>query len=232
VVEGSVRRSRGRIRISARLIDAEADHHLWAERYDRDDAELFAVQDEITTAIATAIHPAVADAELRRVLHKPPESLGAWEAYQRGLWHMAKSNAADNEQAIALFQGAIAQSETFVAAYVSLAFAYCESGQSYAMRSLDDALRLAGIWADKAALIERHDADVQTALGLVAHFSGRREEAWECASLALAVSPHWTGANSLKGAVLIFNWRPVEGRNALLTALRLNLRHPGLNASR
>jgi TolB-like protein len=85
VVEGSVRRSGGRARISAQLIDAETDHHLWAERYDRDDAELFAVQDEITTAITTAIYPAIACAELRRVLRKPPESLGAWEAYQRGL---------------------------------------------------------------------------------------------------------------------------------------------------
>lgn len=103
VLEGSVRRGGGRLRISAQLIDAEAGHHLWAERYDRDDAELFSVQDEITTAVTTAIHPAVADAELRRVLRKPPESLGAWDAYQRGLWLMDKYNAADTERAIDCF---------------------------------------------------------------------------------------------------------------------------------
>jgi adenylate cyclase len=232
VVEGSVRRSGGRVRISAQLIDAEADLHLWAERYDRHDTELFAVQDEISTAVTTAICPAVTNAELRRVLHKPAESLGAWEAYQRGLWHMAKSNAGDNERAIELFQSAIEQDKTFVAAYVSLAFAYCESGHSYAVRPFGDAVRLAGIWAGKAAQIDPQDADVQTALGFVAHFSGRREEAWECASSALANSPHWAGAYSLKGTVLIFNGQPVEGRSAVLTALRLNPRHPGLNASR
>ena len=68
VVEGSVRRSGGRIRVTAQLIDAETGNHIWAERYDRGVADVFTVQDEITTAVTTAIHPAVADAELRRVL--------------------------------------------------------------------------------------------------------------------------------------------------------------------
>jgi len=86
------------------------------------------VQDCITTAVTTAIHPAIADAELHRSLRKPPDSLTAWELYQRGLWHMAKYNAADNEQAIEFFHRAIAQDETFVAAYCRLTAAYRESG--------------------------------------------------------------------------------------------------------
>jgi adenylate cyclase len=232
VLGGSLRRSGGRVRISAQLIDAEAGHHLWAERYDRDDTELFAVQDEITAAVATAIHPAIADAEVRRVLRKPPESLGAWEVYQRGLWHLAKYNAADNERAIEFFRRAIAQDETFVAAYCRLASAYCESGVAYATRPLDEALSLAGIWARKAAEIDPQDAEVQSTLGLVAHTSGRREEAWECALLALAISPHLDRAVSLKGGILIFNGQAAEGRNALLTALRLNPRDPGRIVSR
>ena len=146
VVEGSVRRNGGRIRINAQLIDAEANHHLWAERYDRDDTELFVVQDEITIAITTAIGPAVADAELRRVLRKPPESLGAWEVYQRGIWHIAEYNVADNERAIELFHCAIVQDETLVAAYGRLTSAYCASGHTYAMRPLEEALKLAGFW--------------------------------------------------------------------------------------
>jgi adenylate cyclase len=232
VVEGSLHRRSERIRITAQLIDAESGHHLWAERYDCGDTELFTVQDCITTAVATAIHPAIADAELRRVLRKPPESLGAWELYQRGLWHLAKYNAADNERAIEFLHRAIAQDETFVAAYCRLTSAYRESGLEHITRPLDDALRLARIWAIKAAAIDPHDAQVQTCLGFAAHHSGRLEEARECASLALAISPHLDGANSLKGVLLIFNGQPAEGRNALVTALRLNPRDPGPTAGR
>ena len=92
VVEGGVRRSGGRVRVTAQLVDAETGNHIWAERYDRDVSEVFAVQDEITAAIVAAVIPAVSDVEQRRALRKPPESLGAWEAYQRGLWHMGKGN--------------------------------------------------------------------------------------------------------------------------------------------
>ena len=232
VVEGSVRRSGGRVRINAQLIDAETNHNLWAERYDRDDRELFAVQDEITNAVTTAIQPAVADAELRRVLRKPPESLGTWEAYQRGIWHIAKYNDADNERAIELFQRAIAQDETFLAAYGRLTSAYCASGHTYAMRPLDEALKLAGFWARKAAEIDPRDADVQIALGRIAHLSGRREEAWECVSSALAVRPQLAWENSLTAAHLIFNGQPLQGRTTLLTALRLDPRDLGRNAHR
>jgi adenylate cyclase len=232
VVEGSVRRIGARVRISGQLIDAEAGHHIWAERYDCDDTELFAVQDCITSAVTAAIQPAIADAELRRALRKTPESLGAWELYQRGLWHTAKYNAADNEQAIAFFRRAIAQDDTFVAAYLRLAAAYCESGQAYASRPLDEALHLAAIAARKAAEIEPHDAYVHIALGFVAHLSGHQDEAWECASTALAISPHLAGAISLQGSLLVFGGRPAEGRDAILAASKLDPRPPGPNAGR
>ena len=97
-MEGSVRRNGGRVRVVAQLIDAESGNHVWAERYDRAVEDVFAVQDEITTAAVTAIQPAVTDAEFRRALRKPPESLTAWEAYLRGQWHHAQQNEADNER--------------------------------------------------------------------------------------------------------------------------------------
>ena len=142
IVAGSLRRGGGRIRISAQLIDAEAGHHLWAERYDPDEADLWAAQDQITIAIATAIHPAIAAAEWRRLPRKPQDSPSRWELYQRGLWHMAKYTAADNERAIEYFRHAIELDETFMAAYCRLAFAYRESGQAYGIRSLDEGCRV------------------------------------------------------------------------------------------
>ncbi len=90
VLEGSVRRGGDRVRVSEQLIDAETGNHLWAERYDRELADTFAVQDEITTAVTLAIGPAISDAEQQRASRKQPESLGAWDAYTRGLWHLAR----------------------------------------------------------------------------------------------------------------------------------------------
>jgi adenylate cyclase len=93
VVEGSVRRSISRVRVTAELIDAEVGNHIWTEQFDRDISEVFSIQDETTEAIVNAIIPAVSDTEQRRALRKTPESLDAWALYQRGLWHMAKCSA-------------------------------------------------------------------------------------------------------------------------------------------
>jgi len=78
LLEGSLRRSGNRIRVTAQVIEAEIGKHAWAERYDRELADIFAVQDEISQAVTTAVAPAIADAELHRALRKPPGSLDAW----------------------------------------------------------------------------------------------------------------------------------------------------------
>ena len=91
VLEGSVRRSGGRVRVTAQLIDAETGNHMWGERYDRAVEDVFAVQDEITTAVVTVIVPAVAEAEVQRALRKPSENLrrGSYISVASG---MGKSN--------------------------------------------------------------------------------------------------------------------------------------------
>ncbi|XIA63315.1 adenylate/guanylate cyclase domain-containing protein [Bradyrhizobium sp. TZ2] len=99
VLEGSVRKAGNRIRVTAQLIEAGTSNHVWAERYDRDLADIFAMQDELTEALTTALAPAIADAELRRAMRKPPESLDAWAAYQRGLWHLSKATPDDDATA-------------------------------------------------------------------------------------------------------------------------------------
>jgi TolB-like protein len=90
VLEGSVRRSSDRLRVTAQLIDAGNGAHIWAERYDRTVTDLFAVQDEITEAVVIAIGGRVTDIERQRALRRPPASLSAWAAYQRGLWHFSR----------------------------------------------------------------------------------------------------------------------------------------------
>src|SRR4029078_6601542 len=81
------------------LIDAISGAQIWAERYDRDLSDIFAVQDEITASVAGVIEPPLSEAEQRRVLRKPTGRLDAWEAYQRGLWHFNKYGPAENQTA-------------------------------------------------------------------------------------------------------------------------------------
>ena len=77
VLEGSLRRAGNRVRVTAQLVEAEAGSHVWADRYDRDLSDIFALQDEITEAVATAVAPAIADAERQRAVRKPPSGLDA-----------------------------------------------------------------------------------------------------------------------------------------------------------
>jgi adenylate cyclase len=165
IVEGSVRRAAKHVRVNAQLVDAETGSHIWAERYDRSDAEVFAVQDEITTAVVTAIEPAISDAELRRILRKRPENLGAWEAYQRGLWHMAKFDATEHERAKEFFHQAIELDVTLGTAYSALAHVCLSEGLLFFTRPPREAARLAEEWARKAVAINPDDSD---ALGMLA----------------------------------------------------------------
>jgi adenylate cyclase len=226
VIEGSVRRSGGRARVTAQLIDAETGNHVWAERYDRDVNEVFAVQDEITAAVVAAIQPAIADAELQRTMRKAPENLGAWEAYQRGLWHMRKAGPLDSEQAQTFFQRAMSLDASFAPACAAMASTYLLQGAIYATRPLQDALGLASYWARRAIEIDANDAEAHAALAWSTSGTGDLAAAWEHLSLALASNPNSAWANCIKGGLLAYGGRQSEGRQALLIALRLSPRDP------
>ncbi len=120
VLEGSLRKSGNRVRVTAQLVEAETGNHVWAERYDRDLADIFAVQDEITEATTIAIAPAIADAEQQRAMRKPPASLDAWGVYQRGMWHLSKAGNEDNALAEKLFQRAVDLDPMFAGGYIGL----------------------------------------------------------------------------------------------------------------
>jgi len=122
VVEGSVRRAGNRVRITAQLIDAVADAHLWAERYDRELDDIFAVQDEVTQAIVTAIEPTLGSAELERARRVPTGKLDAWEAFQRGLWHVFRYKRDDNAKAQEFFRRATGIDGGFAPAHAGLAY--------------------------------------------------------------------------------------------------------------
>ncbi len=108
VVEGSVRRSGDRVRITVQLNDVNTGSHIWAERYDRDLADIFAVQDEITEAIVAAIEPQLYAAENFRAQRKSPNNLDAWDLVMRALSHYWRVTRQDNVVAQALLEKATA----------------------------------------------------------------------------------------------------------------------------
>ena len=118
VLEGGRARKAGNwIRVAAQLIEGETGNHFWPERYDRDLADMFAVQDDITEAVTIAVAPAIANAELRRAIRKPPGSLDAWGAFQRGLWHMKSFSLHENAEAQKFFQRCIQLDQNFAGGY-------------------------------------------------------------------------------------------------------------------
>ncbi len=147
VVEGSVRKGGERVRITAQLIDAATGNHIWAERYDRDLADTFALQDEITETLVATLQGEVGEFERERAHRKPPESLDAWDSYQRGMWHLWRFNATDLAEARRLFQRAADQDPNFAQAFAALGYTlYVQVVQSHAdspLETLDQALRFA-----------------------------------------------------------------------------------------
>jgi adenylate cyclase len=226
VLEGSVRRSGDRVRVVGQLIDAESGNHIWAERYDRLLNDVFAVQDDITMSVVTAIQPAMADAERRRVMRKSPESLGCWEAYQRGLWHMAKANPDGNDQAKLFLQRAIELDRMFAPAYAAMAGACMNDGLVFGTVSLQDTAERTVEWARKAVELDPDDAGARVMLAWTMAIQGTSRAVWEVISLAVAINSNSSLANGVKGAFLLFNGQPSEAREALLTALRLDPRGP------
>jgi adenylate cyclase len=131
VLEGSMRKVGNRTRVTAQLVEADTGNHVWAERYDRDLADIFGLQDDITQAVTVAVTPAIADAELHRAMRKPPGNLDAWAAYQRGLWYLTKAAAEDNEIAQRYFQQAIDLDPSFSGGYRGLVMANLRQPQRF-----------------------------------------------------------------------------------------------------
>ena len=123
VLEGSVRKGGNRVRITAQLIDALTGRHVWAERYDRDLDDIFAVQDEISEAITTTVAPAFISAEAQRAERKPPESFDAWDYCMRGNWYLSRRGKEDIARAIQLFEEALKRDPNSTMALSGLAFA-------------------------------------------------------------------------------------------------------------
>ena len=226
VLEGSLRKAGKRIRVTAQLVEASTGNHVWADRYDRDLADIFAVQDEITEAVTIAIAPAIADAELQRAVRKPPDSLDAWAAYQRGLWHLSEANSDDNTIAQRFFQRAIDLDLTFAGGYSGLALAQLQAAAVYQKLGLLEAQSSAEALARRAVALDGADAEARSCLGWALQARGELQGALAEIERALGMSPNLAVAHGQRGATLIFAGRPKEGLAAVQTSIRLDPRDP------
>ncbi|UGX94477.1 winged helix-turn-helix domain-containing protein [Bradyrhizobium barranii subsp. barranii] len=225
VLEGSVRRSGDRLRISAQLNDVSTGSHLWAERYDRELADIFAVQDEITEAIVAAIEPQLYTAESFRAQQKPPGSLDAWDLVMRALSHYWRITREDNAAAQGLLEQATAIDPTYGKALGLLATSHIFGAH---MGWADMAMTVPV--AERAALAaveaDREDAWAHHGLAYTYLFRRRFDDALAEFELTLQLNPNFAMAHAFYGVTLCYAGRWRDGDAAARRALRLSPRDP------
>ena len=225
VVEGSVRKGGDRVRITAQLNDAATGSHIWAERYDRELADVFAVQDEITEAIVATIEPLLYAAEGFRAQRKAPDSLDAWDLVMRALSHHWRVTRQDNVVAQALLEKATVIDPNYGQALGVLATSYMFSAHM-GWAELATVAPIAGRAALAAMQVDGADPWAHFALGCVCLFARRFDDALTELELALLLNPSFSLAQGYYGLALSYCGRWEEGAAAANRALRLSPRDP------
>jgi adenylate cyclase len=210
VLEGSVRKSGRRVRVTAQLIRADTCHHLFAERYDRDLTNLFELQDEIVTAIAGAIEPELLKFERDRIADQRQHNQNAYEFYQRGMWHHFRQSKDDNIVAQRYFRGALAIDSDYPQAIAALAIAVCNAGylgwSGIAERNYEESFEL----AERAVTLDARYPNARFALGLGCMYTHRSDRAMAEMHQAIELNPSFAAAHAILGHMLTYIGRPEE----------------------
>jgi TolB-like protein/cytochrome c-type biogenesis protein CcmH/NrfG len=225
VVEGSVRKRGDQVRITAQLNDVGTGSHIWAERYDRSLADVFAVQDEITEAIVAAIEPQIYAAENFRAQRKAPDSMDAWDLVMRALSHYWRVTRQDNVVAQALLEKAISIDPNYGQALGVLATSYT-FGSHMGWADVAKVTPIAERAARAAILADSEDPWAHHALGNVYLFARRFDDSLAEFELALRLNPNFSLAQGYYGLALAYCSRGREASIAAQRALRLSPRDP------
>ena len=226
VLEGSIRKSGNRIRITSQLIDVLNGSHIWAERYDREVTDIFVLQDEITESVVGSIEPQLFVAEGFRSKNKPPADLDAWGCVTRALSHYSRFTEADFSEAIALLEHAVARDPGYARALALLAHVrvlVAHNGVGQDGRSIyNAAIEL----ARKAVALDHDDPWVHMALGSVALHMRRHGEAIVELSKAVELNPNFALAHSNLGRAFAAVGRADEAMEHTARAMRISPRDP------
>lgn len=228
VLEGSVRKSGSRIRIAVQLIDGDRGNQLWAEKYDRELEDIFAVQDDITRTVVGALEPELTDAEIRKSQRKAPENFTAWDCYLKGLAHFYGRTQKDILQALDYFERAIEMEP-------ALGVAYAGAAQAHSFMSIIEAWELsqpdrdndehleAGLkLALKSVELDDNDANAWVVLGLVHTRRREHEKAIRALERALAINSSESEAYRWLGSALLWSGEAAKALPNIETALKLS----------
>jgi tetratricopeptide (TPR) repeat protein len=224
-----VRKAGGRVRITSQLFDVADGTNMWAERYDRDLTDIFAVQDEITSRVAAAIEPALSRAESRRGAAKSPEHMSAWDYCQRGFWHLNKLTGTEGAAAYGLFKTAIALDPELTEAHLGLAralIAQWDYGSVEDFAPLVSEARQSGL---RAAELDGENPYAQFVLAQTSHWAGDVQAAIVYASRAVELNANFALGHFYLGVVLSLDGRHEEALEALDMGLRLSPRDPRMS---
>ncbi len=226
VLEGSVRKAGDRVRVTAQLIDAETDRHIWAERYDRKLEDIFSIQDELTRAIVATLRGRVEAATHDRAKRKQPGSMAAYECVLAAKVLHHRSAREDNAEAQRLLERALALDPNYAHAH---AWKACVLGQSWIYGWCDDReatfQRVAGE-LEIALALDDNDSDVHRILAAVNLTRDDHDQALYHQERALSLNPNYDLVVVQQGEILTWLGRPEEGIDWIKKAMRLNPYHP------
>ncbi|MGE0660966.1 MAG: adenylate/guanylate cyclase domain-containing protein [Reyranellaceae bacterium] len=223
VLEGSVRKSGNRVRITAQLLNAANGSHVWVERFDRDMTDLFEVQDEITRSIVGAVAPEMLAAEMQRARHKDPRNLDGWEHAIRAQWHLARLTREDNDQALSLAMKATELNPASTAGLNIAAFTHIYR-VTFGWAQAAEAVGAAYETARRAVLLDELDEVSQTVLAVTELFMGRHDAAIARLRDAVQLNPNFAWAHGNLGLALALSCRCDEADAPFKTAIRLSPR--------
>jgi len=226
VLEGSVRKAGGRIRVTVQLIDAETDRHIWAERYDRELEDIFAIQDEMTRAIVATLPGRVEAATHDRAKRKPTDNMAAYECVLTAKVLHHRSIREDNAEAQRLLDRAIALDPNYAHAH---AWKGCVLGQAWIYGWCEDrdaTFQQVAAEMEVALALDDNDSDVHRILAAVSLNREEHDRAVYHQERALALNPNYDLVVVQQGELLTWLGRPEEGIDWIKKAMRLNPYHP------
>ncbi len=228
VLEGSVRRSGDTVRINAQLIDATTGGHIWAERYDGNATDIFAVQDSFVREIVAALALNLSESEQEEIASGQTSSIEAREAFQNGWEHYLRFTPEDNATAAKQFKRAVELDPEYGRAYSALGLVYVRGCQWRWNEELG--LSTSGAFDTAMQYLtkgeEYSSSMTKVAASQIYLYDGKHDNAFTEAARAVGLDPNDPEAQVAMGLAMITTGRPEAGLEFVETALRLNPNHP------
>jgi adenylate cyclase len=226
VLEGSVRRSQDRVRVTARLIDAMSGHYLWSEQYDRMLKEIFAVQDDITHNIVTALRVSLAGGEQIRIWRRTTDNVEAWEYFMRGCDLARWIKRDENAQAQELFEKAISLDPKFALGYAFLSLTHAQKARFGWSASPEQELERAFEMAQKSIALDDSLGDGHAFLGFAHMLKREFDQATAEGERAVTLIPNGATAAAMFAMTLNLVGREEEAIVLIKRAMRLSPAYP------